>query len=115
MRKPLHTVFAEARDAKPWTNEELHERLLAYNWPDGVKPPAQATVGHWCNGTRRPRKVEHLAAMCHVLGLSLDEMTVQFEDEAKTAIEQQVIRSLRQLDSRQQEYVLATIEMLKAK
>lgn len=115
MRKPLHTLFSESLADRKWTYEELHARLMDYSWTPGVKPPALATVGHWCNGTRRPRKMEHLAAMCQVLDLSLDDVLVQNEDEAKTAIEQKVIRGLRGLDPAQQEYVLATITMLKGK
>lgn len=115
MRKPLHTVFSEARDALTWTNEVLHERLTAYPWPVGVNPPALATVGHWCNGTRRPRNMEHLRAMCVTLGLSLDEVILSNEDEAKTAFEQKIIRGVRELSPEWQEHVLATIEMGKKK
>lgn len=59
--------------------------------------------------------MEHLTAMCRVLGLSLDDVVVSSDDEAKTALEQQVVRGLRDLDASQQEYVLATIEMLRRK
>jgi hypothetical protein len=113
MRTPLHTLFENARKDRGWTNEELHEALERYPWPPDVQPPALATVGHWCNGTRRPRNMEHLIAMCVTLGLSLDDVIVQNEDEAKTAVEQRIIRGVRELSPEWQEYVLATVEMAK--
>jgi hypothetical protein len=59
--------------------------------------------------------MEHLRAMCVTLGLSLDEVLVQDGDEAKTAIEQKIIRGLRELTPEWQEYVLTTIELAKGR
>jgi hypothetical protein len=59
--------------------------------------------------------MEHLEAMCKVLDLSLDSIVLDNADEAKTAVEQRVIRGLRELSSAEQEYVLTTIEMLRQK
>ena len=55
--------------------------------------------------------MEHLRAMCVTLGLSLDDVLLNDQDEAKTAIEQKIIRGVRELDPEWQEYILATIEM----
>jgi hypothetical protein len=91
----LHDILDARRKELGWTYEDVHERLLAYAWPPGVKPPGLPTVGHWFNGTRRPRNMQHLAALTAVLELSLDAAVKGAPAEAKTAEEQVLLDLFR--------------------
>lgn len=81
------------------TYEKVWEALLRYPWPDGIKPPSLAVVGHWFNGGRRPRKMEHLRGLCEVLGMTLDEAAGNATTEARTDEEQAWLEVLRQIKS----------------
>lgn len=87
------------RQALDLTYEQVWERLQAYPWPAGIKPPSLAVVGHWFNGGRRPRKMEHLLAVCAVLGMTLDEAAGNATVEARTDEEQVWLEALRALPS----------------
>lgn len=89
------------------TYEEVYESLLVYPWPSGIKPPSLAVVGHWFNGGRRPRKMEHLVGLCEVLGLSLDAAAGKPALEARTDEEQALLDAFRKLNvGTDREYLL---------
>ena len=90
------------------TYERVWEELADYPWPEGVAPPSLAIVGHWFNGRRRPRKMEHLQGLCAVLRLSLDEAAAGAANEAITDVEQAVLTALRKMDSKDAEFLLAS-------
>ena len=79
------------------TYEQVYDALLRYPWPAGIKPPSLAVVGHWFNGGRRPRKMEHLVGLCEVLGLTLDEAAGRPTTEASTDEEQALLEAFRRL------------------
>ena len=56
--------------------------------------------------------MEHLKALCSVLGLSLDEATGAAPLEAKTAIEHRMLSILRGMDAGNAEVLLMTGEAL---
>lgn len=94
----LHTILNAKRLELGWTYEDVHAKLEAYAWPDGVKAPSLSVVGHWLNGTRRPRDMEHLKALCLVLDVSLDAAVMGEPTEAKTAEEQVLLDQFRTMD-----------------
>lgn len=59
--------------------------------------------------------MEHLSALCEILSLSLDDAIAGNSAEAATATEQLILNGVRELDDASQQYLLATIEMLKKK
>lgn len=103
----LHDILRARAVELGLTNEQVLERLERYSWPDGIKPPKLATVGHWLNGTRRPRKMEHLRAMCEVLDLSLDDAVKGSPKEAKTATQQLMLESMESMSDADAEILLA--------
>ena len=94
------------------TYEQVWEQLLSYQWPTGVKPPSLPVVGHWFNGGRRPRKMEHLRGLCDVLGLTLDQAAGGASDEAQTDEEQAILRAFRSVTEADREYLLATAAVM---
>lgn len=109
----LHQTLNARRMALGWTYEQVHERLERYPWPIGVKPPSLAVVGHWFNGTRRPRKMEHLRGLCDVLDVSLDEAVKGAPAEAKTGMEQAILDALREVPDESQELALAMLKQMR--
>ena len=95
----LSTNINARRQELGLTYEQVWEALLKYPWPDGIKPPSLAVVGHWFNGGRRPREMAHLKGLCEVLGMTLDEAARGPSDEARTDEEQAWLRLFRELKS----------------
>jgi hypothetical protein len=91
-----------------WTYQRVWEELHDYPWPEGVKPPSLAIVGHWFNGRRRPRKMEHLQGLCAVLRLSIDDAVKGAATEAATGVEQALLVAIRKMDPKDAEFVLAS-------
>jgi transcriptional regulator with XRE-family HTH domain len=115
MRSFAEIIDSRRRD-KGLTVEQVFERLERYPWPKGVRPPALATVGHWFNGTRkRPRDMNHLRGLCDVLDLSIAEAMDEPSIEARTDLEQVILRGLRGIEPEDQELVAAMVESLKAR
>ena len=110
----LDEILNARRTQLGWTYEEVHARLESYAWPPGVQPPSLPVVGHWFNGRRRPRKMEHLRALCDVLDLSLDE-AIGGTAEPATAVEQQMLQAMRELDPAAVELLLAMAAKLKGR
>ena len=100
------------RKALDLTYEAVHERLLKYPWTGGLKPPSLAVVGHWFNGTRRPRNMQHLRGLCDVLGISIDEAVKGKPGEAKTGMEQAMLEAMRKLPDLDTEMLLAMAERM---
>ncbi len=95
------------------TVEQVYDLLLSYRWPHGTEPPALPSVGHWFNGTRRPRNMEHLKALCAVLDMSLDEASGAKSAEAATAVEHRMLTILRDLEPAAAEALLASGEAMR--
>lgn len=88
------------------TYESVWEALQDYPWPPGIKPPSLSVVGHWFNGGRRPRKMEHLKGLCDVLGISIDAAAGAASKEARTDEEQVLLDAFRQMESGQDREML---------
>jgi hypothetical protein len=97
------------------TYDQVHERLARYNWPEGVDVPASSTVGHWFNGTRRPRHMEHLRGLLSVLEMDIAEALGGTPREAVTAIEQALLSEMRGMDTVSAELLLAMAKKLSTK
>lgn len=97
------------------TYEQVHERLLGYDWPPGVEAPSISTVGHWFNGTRRPRDMEHLRGLCSVLETSVAKAMGEADGEAVTGMEKAMLNVVRDLDPEQVEALYAVAFSMKKK
>ena len=106
MRMLHKTLNARRKDLK-LTYEDVHAALLRRMHAGEVKPPSLAVIGHWFNGTRRPRNMEHLRALCGVLDLTLDEATGGAPHTAATASEQMLLDETRHLDESSVQLLLA--------
>lgn len=104
--KSFTTTINQRRRDLGLTQEEVHARLVARTWTTGVEAPSFSTVGNWFSGQRRPRHMEHLTALCEVLGLSVDEAT-RGEDAPLTAVESALLQQARKLNDAQQQALLA--------
>lgn len=94
------------------TYEQVWDALFKYEWPEGVKPPSVTVVGHWFNGRRRPRKMEHLRGLCDVLGMTLDQAAGGPTEEAQTDEEAALLSAFRAAAGADREYLLATAAMM---
>lgn len=103
----LHSNINAKRRELGLTYEQVHERMSQYPWPVGVKSPSLAVIGHWFNGTRRPRKMEHLRGLCDVLEMTVDEAVKGAPNEAATGIEQAILAAVRDMDDVDAEMILA--------
>jgi hypothetical protein len=111
--QPLHQTINARRVEMGLTVEQVYDRIRRYRWLPGVRPPALPTVGHWFNGTRRPRNMEHLKALCQALDLTVDEAIGSDTMEAQTALEQRMLAVLRDLEPAQAEALLITGEAMR--
>jgi transcriptional regulator with XRE-family HTH domain len=109
----LHETLNARRIELGLTYEQVQERLDRYPWPAGIAPPKLPTVGHWFNGTRRPRNMQHLRGLCDVLDLSIDEAVKGAPNEAQTGVEQRMLDLLRSISDADGEMLLAMGERLK--
>lgn len=109
----LHRTLNERRKQIGLTYEDVHDRLQRWKWSDTVRAPSLAVVGHWFNGTRRPRNMEHLRALCGVLDISIDEATGGQPHTAATAIEQALLAEARTLDDESIQLLIAMARRLK--
>lgn len=110
----FHDRINARREALQLTYESVHHRLLEWDWPDGSAAPALPTVGHWFNGTRRPRDMEHLKALCAVLDMQIDA-AVKGVAVATSRVEATMVAMLRDLPDNDQELALTLVAALKNK
>ena len=111
--QPFHSRINARRLEKGLTVEQVYDQILRYRWQPGVRPPALPSVGHWFNGTRRPRNMDHMRALCDALDMSLDEAMGKAPKQAQTEVEQRMLSILRDLDPAQAEALLMTGEVMR--
>jgi transcriptional regulator with XRE-family HTH domain len=111
--RQFHEIIDERRRDLDLTVEQVQERLEKRLLAKGKKSPAPSTVGHWFNGTRkRPRNMEHLRELCEVLDLQVGEAFGDKPLEAKTELEQAILKKARPLSPTDQELVIAFMARL---
>lgn len=108
----FHDRINARREALQLTYEGVHQRLLEWEWPEGTASPALPTVGHWFNGTRRPRDMEHMRALCAVLDMRIDE-AVNGVAVATNSVEDTMVAMLRDMPDNDQELALMLVATLK--
>lgn len=106
--RPLHETLNARRKLRGLTYEQVHEALSHKRWHK-AQAPSLPTVGHWFNGTRKPRHMEHLRALCDVLDLSLDEVYGMKAGEAKTETEMALLSAAREADDEDVQLALAIL------
>ena len=95
-----HSVSAEAakwaarRDELGLTNETLYQRLLALDWPEGIKPPKFQLVVEWLDGKRRPVDMVDRGMLHKALGLDRVRQNIG-APEAQTEVEQEYLNMIR--------------------
>lgn len=111
--RQFHEIIEARRRDLVLTVEQVHERIENRLLAQGKQPPALATVYHWFNGTRkRPRNMEHLKVLCEVLEIQIGEAFGEHPLEAKTELEQAILKKARPLSPADQELVIAFMERL---
>ena len=80
----------------------------------GVKV-AYSTLAAWFNGGRKPRKMDHLKALCEVLGTSISQMAGEDPEFAQNGFESTLLIESRSLPPAQREAVLALIRTMRPK
>lgn len=73
---------------------------------------AYSTVAALFNGSRKPRKMEHLKALCEVLQTSISAMAGEDPDFAQDGFEKVLLAVARGLQTEQREAVLAIIKTM---
>lgn len=107
--RPFHENINQRRIELGLTYEQVRQALELRKWPEGVSAPSVATVGHWFNGTRRPRHMEHLRALCETLQMTLDEAAGSDALLTQTTTEQAALEAFRGLSPAQQQAFLAAM------
>jgi transcriptional regulator with XRE-family HTH domain len=95
--RQLHEKLNELRRAKGFTYEEVQHKLEER----GIHL-SHATVGHWFNGTRKPRSMKHLQALCAVLETSLSAVVDDDFTYAESDREQVLLDQFRSMTAEQQ-------------
>lgn len=85
-----------------YTYEDVQEKLEAR----GVHV-TPAAVGHWFNGTRKPRSMKHLMALCSVLNTSIAAIVGDDIEIVESAKEQVILKQFRAMSPEQQAALLA--------
>lgn len=66
------STLSSRRDVLGLSNADVHARMLALKWPDGIEPPDLAAVTAWLEGRRRPVDMFYRGMLYKALGLGTD-------------------------------------------
>lgn len=105
--QPLNQILNDRRKELGLTYEKVHAKMERFPWSTGVSCPSLAVVGHWFNGTRRPRNMEHLRGLLDALGMTLDIAERGAPAEAITATELAMLQAMRRMPDAMAESLLA--------
>lgn len=86
------------RDELGLSNADVHARMLADQWPEGVPPPSLATVEEWFDGKARPLDMVYRGMLYKALELVIDPGESSQELVASTQIEADFLRMARSAD-----------------
>lgn len=98
----LNEKLDELRRSLGYTYDDVHEKLEQRGI--NVTP---AAVGHWFNGTRTPRSMKSLSALCAILETTLDAITNDEIEVADDAREMMMLKQFRAMSADQQSAMLA--------
>ena len=119
---PSHSVSTETstlssrRKELGLTHADVHARMLALPWPEGVTPPDLATVADWLEGRRRPLDMFYRGMLYKALGLGGAGDVPMSNGVAKTEVGAQVLELVESGDPEEAAQVLALLKaMRKAK
>lgn len=90
--------IADRRDELGLSSADIHARMLAYQWPDGVEPPTLSTVGAWFEGKERPLDMVYRGMLYKALEMALDQDQRGLEMSATTEVEADLLRMSRLAD-----------------
>lgn len=105
--RQLNEKLDELRRSLGYTYEQVQGKLEARD----VHITA-AAVGHWFNGTRKPRSMKHLQALCAVLESTLAAVVGDEIEIAESAKEQLILKQFRGMSPEQQGAFLALASTL---
>lgn len=110
------STLSSRRDVLGLSNADVHARMLALKWPDGVEPPDLATVSAWLEGRRRPVDMFYRGMLYQALGLGGDGDVPMEDGVAKTEVGARALHLIESSDPEEAAQVLALLEaMRKAK
>lgn len=119
---PSQSVSSEAstlssrRKELGLTHADVHARMLALPWPEGVSPPDLPTVIDWLEGRRRPLDMFYRGMLYRALGLGGDGDVPMDDGVARTEVGAQVLQLVESSDPEEAAQVLALLKaMRKAK
>lgn len=113
LMRRFHETINLRRIELKLTYEDVLAKLSELAWPPHVDPPSLPTVGHWFNGTRRPRDMEHLKALCDVLQMSIDEAVRGEPAKTVTAEERVMLDIMRDLGTDEAQSLLGIAAALR--
>ena len=102
--RTLHENLDNRRLSLGLTIAQVHARLSVRGF--SFNP---STVGHWFTGRGKPRKMEHLKALCEVLETSISEMAGEDPEFAQNGFESALLSEIRKMSPAQREAMLAMI------
>lgn len=86
--------WSARRDELGLTNEAMYQRLLALDWPEGIKPPKFQLVVEWLDGKRRPVDMVDRGMLHKALGLDKAPRNIG-APEAQTEVEREYLNMIR--------------------
>jgi transcriptional regulator with XRE-family HTH domain len=103
--RTLHDNLDARRAELGYTIAQVHAKLALM----GLKL-SPSTVGHWFTGRGKPRKMEHLKALCEVLETSISVMAGEDPEFARNGFESTLLKEIRNMSPAQREAMLALIK-----
>jgi hypothetical protein len=94
------------------SNADVHARMLALPWPDGIKPPDLPTVIDWLEGRRRPFDMFYRGMLYKALDMGAGGDVPMGEGVARTEVGAQVLKLIESVDPEEAAHVLALLKAM---
>jgi DNA-binding transcriptional regulator YdaS (Cro superfamily) len=92
------------------SHADVHARMLALPWPDGLEPPDLPTVTEWLEGRRRPVDMFYRGMLYKALGMGTDTDVAMEDGIAKTEVGARLLRLAESGDPELAAHMLAVFE-----
>lgn len=116
---PSHSVRMEAstlssrRKALGLSHADVHARMLAMPWPDGIEPPSLSTVTDWLEGRRRPLDMFYRGMLYRALEMGGEGDVPMDDGVARTEVGAQVLQLVESADPEEAAQVLALLKAMR--
>lgn len=92
------TTITSRREELGLSTAEVHARMLAYQWPEGIPPPSLATVEEWFDGKARPLDMVYRGMLYKALEMAVEPGEAGEDLIATTEVEADFLRMARAAD-----------------